>query len=95
LCPLDRQQAELGADAARRRKPAGFATRRHDAMTRYDDRERILPERLGNVARQMAIAQPLGDLAVGPGATGRDGARDVLNAAIELWHGFVIEGRVA
>ena len=72
LRPLDRQQAQLGAHAAGRGKSAGLAAGRQHAVARHDDRERILPKRLRDVARQTAIAQPLGDLAIGQRRAGAE-----------------------
>ena len=83
LRALDREQAQLGAHAAWRRKSASFAARRHDAMARHDDRERILPERLRDIAGQLPVAQALGDFAVGQRRARRNGARDVVDAAVE------------
>ena len=64
-------------------------------MTRHDDREWIFSERLADVARETAIAKPLGDLTIGPCFAGRDGARDLVNTTIEVGHGFGIQRHVA
>ena len=42
------------------------------------------PSACADIARQIAIAEPLGDLAVGQCRAGPDGARDIVDAAIEV-----------
>jgi hypothetical protein len=83
LRPFDRQQAKFSAHTAGRRKPAGFAAGSHDAVTRHKDRERILSKRLGDVARQIAVAEAFRDLAVGQRVAGRNGAGNVVNAPMK------------
>ena len=64
LRALDGEKFQLGDDTARRGEAADLAAGGQHAMTGYDDGNRILPQRLTDVARQISIAQPLGDFAV-------------------------------
>src|SRR5580698_6025061 len=60
-------------------------------MTGNHDRTGIAAERLADVARQLDTAEPLGDIAVGQGLARRNGAGDVVDAAVELRHAVEIE----
>src|SRR5262245_1432814 len=53
-------------------------------MTGDDQGNRILPERLSDLAREQFIAKPFCDLSVGQCRTRRDRACDDVNLAIEL-----------
>src|SRR5580693_10619737 len=64
LRAFDSQKPQLGHDTARRGEAADLAAGGQHAMTGHDDGNRILSERLTDVARQTSIAQPLGDFAV-------------------------------
>ena len=62
---LDLEQAQLRRDAAAGREAAELAAGGEHAMAGHDDRERVLPERLADVAGEAGLAEPRGDLAVG------------------------------
>src|SRR5215813_4105468 len=83
---FNREQAQLGRHAAVGGEAAGLAAGREHAMARYDDRERVSPERLPDVARQGAFAKPSRDLPVRERGARRNVARDRVDAAIELRH---------
>src|SRR5216684_2213485 len=53
LRPLDREQTQFRRDAAARRESAGVAVGGEHAMARHDDGDRILAERLSDVARRL------------------------------------------
>src|SRR5499427_3512692 len=61
---FDREQAQLGGDAAVGGEAAGLAAGGEHAMARHDERERVSSERLPDVAREGAFAEPRGDLPV-------------------------------
>ena len=86
---LDLEDAPLGGDAARRREAAHLAVGAQHAMAGHDDGDGIAPQRLADLARFVRHAQTLGDLAVGHGPAGRNGARDLVDLAMEL--GRVVE----
>src|SRR5258706_15629439 len=86
---LDRQHLELGGDAAIGGEAAGLAAGGEHAVARYHDRAGIAPERLADIARQLDAAEPFCNIAIGHGLARRDGARDVVDAAVEF--GNVVE----
>src|SRR5215475_10274378 len=90
---FDREQAQLGRHAAIGGETAGLAAGREHAMARHDERERVSPERLPDVAREAAFAEPRRDLPVRARGTRRDAARDLVDAAIELSHPIQVERR--
>src|SRR5215472_15650916 len=95
---FDREQAQLGRHATVGGEAAGLAAGREHAMARYDDRERVSPERLPDVARQPPFAEPRRDLPVRERSARRDAARDRVDAAIELRHAIHVEsggGKIA
>src|SRR5262249_17636494 len=63
-CALAREQAPRGRDAAVGGEAAGLAAGREHAMAWHDERERVSPERLSDVAREAAFAEPRRDLPV-------------------------------
>ena len=66
ICPrtLNRQEAQLGRDAAIGGKPAELAASRQYAMAGHDDRKRVSPERLPHGACGAWRTQPLCKFAV-------------------------------
>src|SRR5712692_7461189 len=90
---LDREQAQLRRDAAARRESAGLAVGREHPVARHDDGDRILTERLSDVPRRLRrLAEPCRNLAVGERGARRDGARDLVDAAVERRQALHIEG---
>src|SRR5262249_60648934 len=83
--------ARLGGAAAVGGEAAGLAAGREHAMARHDERERVSPERLSDVAREAAFAEPRRDLPVRERGTRRNAARDLVDAAIELSHPIHVE----
>src|SRR5690242_8559572 len=79
---LDAEQAELGRNPAIGGETSGPTAGRKHAMTRNDDGKRVSPERLSDVARQVALAEPRGELSVGERATRCDAARRFVDPAI-------------
>src|SRR3954453_12283253 len=73
---FDLQDAPLGGDAAVGREAAHLAVGPQHAMAGHDDRNRVLAHRLADLARFVRFAKAPGDLAVGHGLAGRDGAGD-------------------
>src|SRR4029434_1591509 len=61
---LDLEKTPLGVDTTRRGEPSRLAAGREHAMTRYDDGERIAPERLPHGTRETHVAETDGDVAV-------------------------------
>src|SRR5262249_35704111 len=95
---FDREQAQLGHHAAVGGEAAGLAAGREHAMARHAEREWGSPERLPDVARQGAFAEPRRDLPVRERGARRNVARDLIDAAIELRHAIHVErggGKVA
>jgi len=86
---LDRQHLELGGDAAIGGEAAGLAAGGEHAVARHHDRAGIAPERLADIARQLDAAEPFCNVAIGHSLARRDGARDVVDAAVEF--GNVVE----
>ncbi len=64
---------------------------RKHAMTRYDDRERVLTERLADVARILWSADARGDVTVRKGAARGNRAGDFVNAALKRGHFVQVE----
>ena len=64
-------------------------------MTGHDERKWILPKRLRDIARQIAIAEPLGDLAIGQCRTGANAACDIVDATIKVGDTLAIDRDVA
>ena len=91
LRAFDREQAELGRDAAVGGEAAELAAGREHAMARHDDRERVAPERLPHGARRAARAEPRRDVAVRERRARRNGARDLVDAAVERRHAIHVE----
>src|SRR5260370_8884291 len=60
-------------------------------MARHHDRTGIAPERLADIARQLDTAEPFGDIAIGHGLARWDGARDVVDPAVEFGNAIEIE----
>ena len=60
-------------------------------MARHDDRERVSPERLTHGAGRAGRAEPSRDLAVGERRTRRNGARDLVDAAVERGQALHVE----
>ena len=85
----------------RAEEPADLAAGREHAVARHDDRERIAAERLADLLRDALVAESNGNLAIGERRTRRDGARHLVDAAVERWDSLHIEpdggeiGRVA
>src|ERR1700737_3440307 len=92
---FDRQQAKLGRNPAACGEAAGLAACRQHAVARHNDRKRVAPERLPDLVRQTLSprlrlprtregkGELFRDLAVGARRAGRNGARDLINPAIE------------
>src|SRR5215510_1319230 len=95
---FNREQAHLGRHAAVGGEAAGLAAGREHAMARHDERERVSPKRLPDVARQPAFAEPRRDLPVRERGARRNAARERVDAAIELRHAIHVErggGKIA
>src|SRR6516162_2439536 len=95
---FDREQAQLGGDAAVGGEAAGLPAGGEHAMARHDDRERVSSERLPDVARQPPFAEPRRDLPVRERRARRNAARDLVDAAIELRQAIHVErggGKIA
>src|SRR3984957_9199530 len=60
-------------------------------MARHHYRTGIASERLADIARQFDTAQPFGDIAIGHRLARRNGAGDVVDAAVEFRNVFEIE----
>ncbi len=60
-------------------------------MARHDDRERVAPERLPHGARRAGRAEPRRDLAVRERRARRNGARDLVDAAVKRRHALHVE----
>src|SRR6266702_3732258 len=88
---FDGEHFELGDDAAIGGKSAGLAASGEHAVAGHHDRAGIVPERLADVTRQFDAAEPFGDIAVSERLAWRDGARDVVDAAVELGDPIEIE----
>src|SRR5262245_18401956 len=73
---FNREQAQLGRPAAVGGEAAGLAAGREHAMARHDDRKRVAPERLPDVVREGAFAEPSRDLPVRERGARRYVARD-------------------
>jgi len=88
---LDRQQAQLGGDAAVGREAADPAVGGQHAVTGDHDRERVAAERLTDRARGAGGAQPRGHLAVRGGHAGRDRASDLVHPPVKVGDGVHVE----
>src|ERR1700733_9926428 len=60
-------------------------------MARDHDRAGIASQRLADIARQFDAAEPFGDIAIGQRLARRNGAGDVVDAAMEFRNAFEIE----
>ena len=69
-----------------RGEAADLAAGGEHAMARHDDRERIAPERLPDGARRARRAEARRDVAVRKRRARRDGAGDLVDAAVERRH---------
>src|SRR5262245_52542318 len=95
---FDREQPQFGRDSAIGGESAGLAAGGEHAMARHDERERVSPERLSDVAREATLAELRRDLPVRARGTRRNAARDLVDAAIELSHPIHVErggGKIA
>src|SRR3954470_8215 len=81
---LDLQDPALGGDAAVGGEAAHLAVGAQHAMAGHDDGDRVAAHRLADLARFVRHAKALGDLAIGHGLAGRNGARDLIGAAVEF-----------
>src|SRR5262245_58360996 len=93
-----REPAQAGPYAAAGAEAAGLSAGCEHAMARHDERVWVSPERLPDVARQGAFAEPRRDLPVRERGARRNVARDLIDAAIELRHAIHVErggGKVA
>src|SRR6202011_4535456 len=91
---FDSEHLELGDDAAIGGKSTRLAAGGKHAMAGHHDRTGIAPECLADVARQLDATEPFGDIAIGHRLARRDGAGDVIDAAIELGNAVEIEGDI-
>ena len=91
LCAFDVEQAELGCDAPGCRETAKLAPRRHYAVARHDDRERILSQCHAHLARHAAIAKLRCNFAIGERRAKGDGSGDRIDALVELRHALHVE----
>src|SRR5258707_15776340 len=64
-------------------------------MAGQDDGDGVAAERLADLARFVRRAELLGDLAVGHGLAGRDGARHLVDLAMEVRRRLEVERNVA
>src|SRR6266478_7441649 len=95
---FDREQRELRRNAAVGREAAGPGAGRQYPMARHNDGERIPSERLADLARETAFAEPRGKLAVGERGACRNCPRRFIDAAIEFREAVHVErnrGKVA
>jgi len=91
LRALDREEAELGRDAAVRGEAADLAAGREHAMARHYDRERVSRERLPHGARRAARTEPGRDVAVRERRARRNGAHEIVDAAVERRYAIHVE----
>src|SRR5262249_2731462 len=89
---FDREQRKLGRNATVGREASGPGAGRQHTMTRHDDGKWVSPERLADLARETAFAEPRGKLAVGERGACRNCARHFVNAAFEVPHAVHVEG---
>src|SRR5260221_13619733 len=94
-CAFDLEDAPLGGDAAVGREAAHLAVGAQYAMAGHDDGDRVATHRLADLSRFVRDAKTLGDLAIGHGLTRRNGACDLVGAAVELGRSAEIERDVA
>src|SRR3974390_3797632 len=88
---FDREHLQLCRAPAVGGNPAGFTARGKHTMTGHHNRTRVVPERLADVARQLEAAEPPGNVAIGHRLAGRNGAGDVIDAAVEFRYALQIE----
>ena len=81
--PFDREHAQLGRHATRRREPARLPARGEHPMTRHDDRVRVAAERLADGARRAGRPDRRRHLAVRHGLARRDGPHHLVHLALE------------
>lgn len=91
LCALDRQKPKFRHHPSRGGKAPRLAASRQYPMAGHDDRAGILRQGLRDVAGQIAVAETLGDFAVGKRRAGGDAADDLVNASMELRHRIEID----
>src|SRR5690606_39325492 len=89
--PLAQEQPHLGDDTAVGGKAAEAPGRRENAVTGNDEREGVLGHRLPHRARRARGADARGELAVGGGAAGGDGANRLVDPAVEGGHAVEVE----
>src|SRR5206468_12723698 len=87
----DREETELRHDAAVGGEAAYLAAGSEHAMAWHDDRERVSPERLTHGSGRAGRTEPSRDLAVGERRTRRNGARDLVDAAMERGQALHVE----
>src|SRR5947209_7722298 len=88
---LDCQHLQFRHDAAIGRETAGLVAGRQHAVARHHDRTGVATERLADVARQLDAAELFGNIAIGHGLAWRNGARDVVDAAVEFGNAVEVE----
>src|SRR5215831_7525799 len=84
LCALDRQQPKLCCHTSRGGKAARLAASSQDPMAGHNDWAGIFRQRFRDVARQIAVAQTLGDFTIRKRRAGGDASRNLVNASMEL-----------
>jgi len=76
------------------RKSTRLTTGAQHAMTRHNDRKRILSQRLTDVGCKLNAAQAFGDIAIGESRSRRNSARDLVDAAVEIRYARRIENDI-
>ena len=92
--PFDRQKTLLGRQAAASGEAAEFAASGDNAMTRHHNGEGITGQRLPDLAGGAWIAQPRGDLAIGDGFAGGNGAGNFVDLALERRYALQVQADV-
>src|ERR1700694_2815259 len=88
---FDGEHFEFGHNPAIGGESAGLAAGGQHAVAGHHNRTGIAPERLADIARQLDAAEPLGDIAIGHRLARRDGARDLIDPAVEFGNAVEIE----
>ena len=88
------EHTQLRRSTARSRKSTRLTTGAQHAMTRHNDRKRILSQRLTDVACKLNAAQAFGDIAIGESRSRRNSARDLVDAAVEIRYARRIENDI-
>jgi hypothetical protein len=64
-------------------------------MARHNDRPGILRKCRADIASQGAVAQSFGNFAIGQRCTRRNGARDIIDAPVEVRHIVTVDAHAS